>query len=63
VVKAMVNRGKSSQHVLIRTKRWFADGIRVHGVFTRCALRLTRRGRRLFGRPVEVVGRAGGAGG
>jgi hypothetical protein len=58
MVKAVVNRGESSQQVVIRTAHWFADGIHAHGVFIRCTVRRVDQAWewRLFGSSVEVVG-------
>ena len=39
-MKAMVNGGKPSQHVVISTAHRLTDWIRAHGVFTRCAIRV-----------------------
>jgi hypothetical protein len=36
----MINCGKPLQHVVISRTHWLADGIRAHGVFTRCAIRV-----------------------
>ncbi|MGH3590623.1 MAG: hypothetical protein ACRDRF_06270 [Pseudonocardiaceae bacterium] len=38
LVKAVVNRGKFSQYVVISTVHRLADGIHAHGVFPRCAV-------------------------
>ena len=38
VVKTVVNRGQSSQYVVISTGHRLVDGIRAHGVLTRCVL-------------------------
>jgi hypothetical protein len=63
LVKTVVNRGKSSQHVVISTAHRLADRIRAHDVLTRCAVRVGLTWVwRLFGRSVEVVGRTGGSG-
>ena len=40
LAQAVINRGKPSQHVVISTAHRLADGIRAHGVFTRCAIRV-----------------------
>lgn len=57
-MKAVVNHGKSRQYVVISTAHWFAEGIRAHGVFTRCAIRVGLVWMAVFG----VVGKTGGAG-
>jgi hypothetical protein len=40
LVKAVVNDGKPSRHVVMSVANRLADGIRAHGVVTRCAIRV-----------------------